>query len=425
MGFLQFHPNVKLRLILNFTNNLLTNMFTPFMAVYFAKSLGTTAAGAAAILAVVVSLVFAALGGYYADRFGRKRIMVYSEMLCTAAFCTMALANSPWLHSAILTFGMTLVMNAGAGFGRPAIDAMLIDVSAPETRKSIYRVNYWAKNLSLSIAGVVGAYLFSDYLFEIFIFVAAMSLITVLVMQLFISETMPDLRNANANKDASLSKRTSLWASYRLVVRDSTFMLYLLAGLLTVSIERNLSNYMSIRLEDQMQEAAWLPWLSGHVSGLEMLGFLRTENTLLVVVLSLFIGRLFRRSDGRMMLIAIALNVIGYTYIALGSQPSLLILFMFIATVGEVLYLPIMQALLANLVPDGSRSAYMAVNGMSYQVSTMIAGLNVILGGFFSAWGMSALILVTGLIAMFIMMSILPKLEGRRLPLQAAPGRSL
>lgn len=422
MGFFQFHPNVKLRILLNFTTNLLTNMFTPFMAVYFAKTLGTTAAGAAAILSIVVGLLASTWGGYYADRYGRKKIMVFSEAVCTASYLLMALANSPWLHSAVITMLMTMLMSAGSGLSKPAIDAMLIDVSTPETRKSIYRINYWSKNLSLSFAGMIGAYFFSDYLFQLFLVVAGMSLVTVLVTQLFISETLP--ASSPAETDSSTAKRTSLWASYKSVMRDSTFMLYLLAALLIVSVERNLTSYMGIRLEDQMQNASWLPWLHGHVSGLEMIGYLRTENTLLVVVLSLFIGRLLKRSDGKAMLIAIALNIVGYVYIAFGNQPSLLIASMFVATVGEVLYLPIMQALLANLVPDSYRSAYMAINGMGYQVSTMIAGLNVIVGGFFSSWVMAGLFGLTGVAAMLILTAIMPKLEGRKLPMQPSRGQS-
>lgn len=425
MGFWSFHPNVKLRVVLNFIMNVLTSMFTPFMAVYFAKSLGTTIAGVAAILSVAVALVFSAISGHYADRIGRKKLLITGEAIAAGAMLVMALVNSPWMHSAAVTLIMTLLMSAGSGLLWPAFNAMLIDVSTPESRKSMYRITYWSNNLSYSIAGMVGAYFFSRYLFELFLAAAAMSLVSVIVTQLFISETLPNAPEAKITAKVDRPpKKTNILSSYLTVFRNSTFLLFILAACLTNSVEKNLYEYMGIRLDAQMHDAAWLPWLQGHVDGLEMQGYLRTENTLLVVILSLFIGRLIRRSDGKMMLFAIFLNVIGYAYMAFGNQPSVLLLSMLIATIGELTYVPIMQALQANIIPDDSRSAYMAVGGMSYQVSVVLAGLNVILGGFIPAGGMGLIIFLTGMVAIIILMGLLPRLEGKKMTVQVTQEHS-
>jgi hypothetical protein len=50
----------------------------------------------------------------------------------------------------------------------------------------MYRITYWSNNLAISIAGIIGAFFFSDYLFELFIAVAAMSLLSLMVTWIFL-----------------------------------------------------------------------------------------------------------------------------------------------------------------------------------------------------------------------------------------------
>lgn len=418
----QFHPNVRLRIAMNFLTNIVGNMVTPFMSVYFAKTLGSTIAGTAAMLSIAVGLVCATVGGHYADRIGRKKMMLLAETICAVAYIAMALVNSPWLHSAGTTLVMTMLVSVGWGLSRPAGEAMLIDVSTPETRKAIYRVQYWSNNLSISVAGMVGAYFFSDYLFELFLIVGAMSVVAVVVYGCFLAETMPTGAAERSARSTPSKPKGSLLATYKEVLRDRPFMAYVLAGVLTVSVEMNLPNYIGIRMAQHMQDAAWLPGLDAHVGGLQMLGFLRTENTLGVVILSLFVAKWVKgKSDFTTMLGAMALNILGYTYLVFGNQPMLLVALMLIATIGELVYVPLKQAYLVRLVPDHARSSYMAINSMTNRAAQMLAGLNVVIGGFLSPGGMAVLIAVTGFAGLLLLGSVLSGVEARSGLKQSTP----
>jgi MFS transporter, DHA1 family, multidrug resistance protein B len=418
MRFRDFHPNVKLRIMMSFFTNTLSNMVTPFMAIYFVRTLGNTVAGAATIVTILIGLAFATLGGYYADQIGRKKMMLLSESIFAASYFIMALMNSSWFFSPVTTMIMTMVISAAWGLNKPAVEAMLIDVSTPDTRKFMYRITYWSNNLAISIAGIVGAFLFKDYLFELFLAVAAMSLVTLVVTAVFLAETMPKaaIHLKAAGEAANMEKKKeSIWSSYKQVVRDKTFMAYVIGGVLLISVETNLTGYIAVRLGNLKQELEWLPWFDAKVSGFYILGFLRTENTLAVVILSLFIGRLFKlNSDARTMLIAMALNIIGYIYLTFSNQPILLILFMLIATIGELLYVPIKQAYLANMIPDHARSSYMAIQGMTYRAALIVSGVNIVIGGFFGPGSMAIVIGLTGVIGLLIIYTIIPSMQQRR-----------
>nr|WP_275942519.1 MFS transporter [Paenibacillus alba] len=171
-----------------------------------------------------------------------------------------------------------------------------------------------------------------------------------------------------------------------------------------------------------MVAAPFLTWIksSWSVDGLEMLGFIRTENTVLVVVLSVVVGYIMKRfSDSRVLFIGYTCYIAGYSYLAYSNQPGLLLISMFIATVGELMYVPIKQAYLGNIAPDHARSSYMALYGMVYKGATLLCGFSVIVGGWLSSWMMASLIALSGFIGMAMFYWILPQLEARKMKAEA------
>src|SRR6185295_8810507 len=73
---------------------------------------------------LVPLLIFALLGGAFADSMDRRRLLVVSEILLalgSAVLCVNALVRHP---SVILIFAVTASMSALNGFHRPALDAI-------------------------------------------------------------------------------------------------------------------------------------------------------------------------------------------------------------------------------------------------------------------------------------------------------------
>ncbi|BFT71715.1 MFS transporter [Paenibacillus sp. P36] len=418
MRFRDFHRNVKLRIGLSFISGTANNMVLPFMSIYFSGKLGDTSAGLVVILGILAGVIAGIVGGYYADRIGRKKLMLTAEIGWMICFMGMALSNSPWLSSPWMTFVLMIFVSMFWGVHGPANDAMLLDVTAPDIRKYMYAIMYWMNNLSFAIAGIAGAFLFKSYLFELFIGLSVIGLISLIITYFFIHEAyQPKPLSDRGEVGGSFQGKTSLWSNYKLVLYDKTFMIFTIASLLLVSVEFHLGNYVGVRLEKEMVSAPFIPWMesSWTVDGLKMLGFIRTENTVLVVVLSVLMGVLMRRfSDSKVLFIGYTCYILGYSYLAYSNQPWLLMLSMFIATVGELMYVPIKQAYLGNIAPDHARSSYMALYGMVYKGATLLGGVGVILGGWMPSWLMATLIGISGVIGMGMFYAILAQLEERK-----------
>ncbi|MFC5453018.1 MFS transporter [Paenibacillus aestuarii] len=418
MRFRDFHRNVKIRIGLSFISGTANNMVLPFMSIYFSGKMGDTSAGLVVILGILAGVLAGVIGGYYGDRIGRKKLMLAAEVGWMLCFAGMALSNSPWLESPGITFVLMIAVSMFWGIHGPASDAMLLDVTAPETRKYMYAITYWMNNLSFAVAGMAGAFLFKSYLFELFIGLSVIGLLSLLVTYFFINEVYHPVQGTKECKEGHNASGTlSIFANYSAVIKDSTFMIFTIASLLLVSVEFHLGNYISVRLGKEMVDAPFLDWgsLSLHVDGLKMIGFLRTENTVLVVVLSLVMTAIMKRfPDGKVLFIGYTCYILGYSYLAYSNQPWLLLLTMLIATVGELMYVPIKQAYLGDIAPDHARSSYMALYGLVYKGAMLLGGGGVILGGYLSSWLMATMIGVCGFVGMIMFYSILVRLSERK-----------
>lgn len=420
MKFRDLHPNIQIRVGVSFFTQLVSNLVLPLMAVYYAEKAGTAAAGLMSVATVLVGLVSSFFGGYYADRIGRKKLMVLAEALMALAYAVMALANSPLFVSVGLTFIMMMINSICWGLYGPASEAMLLDVSHPDNRKYIYGLIYWINNLSFAVGGLVGALLFRHYLFELLLVMAAVGVISLLITIFYITETIPARSTGTTSESEASTQPQSamdMLRNYGRVLKDRVFMIYVLASIFVLSVEFHLGNYIGIRLGQEMESGSvsLFGWHLFEFDGIQMLGVLRTENTLMVVLMAAFASRILSRYSDRWVLQAgFLLYVTGFSVLAFANTPWILLTAMLAATLGEVTYVPVKQAFLGILAPKDARSSYMAVNGLVFRGAMTVGAVGIIIGGWIPSWAMALSILASGLTGMTLFFLIMKGLDARK-----------
>ncbi|WP_026693977.1 MDR family MFS transporter [Peribacillus kribbensis] len=408
MNIMSFHRTIKIRLAESFLSSFIGSMIFPFMAIYLSQYFGTKETGILLLINVCVGIAINFYGGYFSDQFGRKKIIVFAESLRFVSFFVIMLSNSPWFHSPVLTYIMMTFNSVCWGLAGPASQAMLMDVSRPEERKTMYSIMYWANNLSIALGGIMGGFLFKHYLFELLIGLCCTSLITWVLITFFIDESYQPVRDASVSLGGQAKK---MLLTYKEVFQDKVFILFVLGGLLVLSMEFQLTSYISIRLAKQMHENHLFGMSFG---GVEMTGFLRTENTILVVVMALFAAKLAGKWEDRKVLIYSCLVfAAGYSIISYSNNIWLLFIGMLAATIAEVVRVPVQQNYMASLPPDHARSSYMAVSGLTFNVAMLICSLTVTLSAFISSFGISVFITGVGLMGALIYIFISPRLDKR------------
>lgn len=385
MGFWSMHRNIKIRIITSFLTRTVSTMIFPFMAIYFSIKLGSAIAGALLLINVMASLVIGLYGGYVGDRLGRKKVMIIGQSIQVISIACMGIANSDYVDSPWLTFVFMLVNSLGSGLMNPATEAMLIDVSTPENRKVMYSINYWAINLSIAIGAIFGGLLFENYRLQLFIVLTLVAIITLYVMAVYMEEVYvarKTVEKKNVLKDMA--------DSYKVVMKDRAFLIFCAASICTLSLEFQINNYLGVRLQKEFETVHFFfgNGFTFDLTGIRMLSWISAENTILVVLCSALLIKMLKRfNDLKILYVGLFIYTIGFTILGTSNSLWILLIAGLFQTVGEMMYVPVRQSIMADMVPNEARGSYMAINGMVFQVAKMNGALGVMLGSFIASLG--------------------------------------
>lgn len=414
MRFSELHSNIRIRIIMFFFTTLVSNMILPFMAIYFSYFFGQSMAGLMVALEVVIATIATLYGGYFSDRIGRKRVMIIAEWIRFVSLVTAALMNSPWIHSPFITFVMLTVASACMGLSTPAAQAMVIDVSDTQNRKIIYSTQYWSMNGAMALGALLGSILFDKQRFLLFCIVALVSLVYVLILQFFVIETYtstPKVRHKVLHE---------MLLNYRMVARDTRFLVFTVATLVALSIEFQARNYLGVRLASHFKSQALFSF-GGHsisINGLKLFGVLNTENTLLVICLGFLAGKIVNKlTEKQALYTGILVNAAAYGFIGFSNNAWALFVFMIFASIGELVYWPVSQAMTAELTREESRSSYMAIFSLIPRGAMLIGSLAISFGAYLPAWMMGVLFFFTGIISVALFATIHYK-ERNKIPVE-------
>ncbi|MEU9647493.1 MFS transporter [Streptomyces sp. NPDC048110] len=405
MNIFSLDRTLRLRIAVAFVNRFLDAMITTFMAVYLAQRWG--AAGAGMLLFAVVTLGAGGMfvGGHLSDTRGRRPTLLLAEAVAAASFALMALGHAGTGGTLLVYLGY-LIGKLASSVGLPANDAMIVDITTPENRTDVYTINYWATNLALAGGSLLGGFLYNGHFTLLLAVAAAATGAVLLSTALWIPESRPE-EAARASGDSPLRVFVS---GYYAVARDGVFLRFVCAATLGLTIEFQLANYIGVRLSADFPSQALLHIgsLSPHVDGVQMLGLLRSENTILVVLLALFSGTLFKRMpDPLRLYTGIVLFTAGYMVLAVSNRGWVLVIAGAVFTIGELMNVPVKQALLANMIPSTARPKYMAVYNLSIRVAQMLASLCITLAAWTGPWGMFVLYGAVGLTIVLLYRSVL------------------
>jgi MFS family permease len=332
----------------------------PFFALYLTSkfSVGMTDVGVLFAAFSVSSFAGSAIGGALTDRFGRKGVIIFG--LIASSFSTVAMG---FAESFEFFFVLAFFIGILTDVAGPAHQAMVADILPEEKRADGYGILRVAFNLSVVIGPAIGGLLAARSYLMLFLSDAAISLLTVVLIAIFLPETKPQ-----SHADSPKESMTGVFAGYGRVFRDTAFMLFLGAVLLQVFTYMNMNTSLGVYLRNEhgATEAGY--------------GLLLSINAAMVVLMQFAITRRITKYPPMLMMAAgTFLYAIGFSMYGYVTTYAMFILAMVIITLGEMVVAPVAQALVASFAPEEMRGRYMAVSGFSwgipFAVGPYLAGL--------------------------------------------------
>lgn len=396
------HPTLRLRLVIAFIERGLNTMVIPLMAIYLSATLGPGTAGLLILASVGFAVVAGLASGHLADVLGRRWTLLAGAVTMTVGFGGMALAAAPWWSAPLAVFAFYLLQAGAASFIQPVHEALIMDVTVPAERNVVYTINYWSFNIALATGALLGGFLYERHMVGLLVGASALALGATLLTYRFLQETAPPRERDRTPRPPSGTIR-EIVDGYAVAFKDRRFMVLFLAMTFILGLElQRTSGYVAVRIAEDVPTQSLLPagLLPGlpEFSGIQLLAILQALNTAGVVLLALVSERLLWRFDNhRRILIGVVLFTAACTVLATSNVAVILLLAVFVLTVGELMHIPVMQTVLADVVPEGSRTRYMAVFQLTVRGGMVISSLSLSIGAFLSPWSLAAIYVMLGL----------------------------
>lgn len=316
-----------------------SSLFT-FMGIWAVQELDASGRqlGATFLVAAVLSAAGGYLGGHLSDHYGRRRLILVGwggEVLYIPLFLLVG-------QDLMLGLGLMAGMAIFGSIGGAADQAMVADLVPPERHEAAYASVRVASNLGVTMGPPLGGLMLALGDWDgLFVGVPLLALVAAGLAWRFIP-------SRGAYSPDSPPER----GSFGVIARDRVFLLFLLSGMLAYLVYVAYEVALPISLTDThgIAPSTW--------------GFLVILNPALVTLFQL---RLTRRvahvPTAPKLVLAMLLMGLPFTLLSVTAALPIVALTIVVFVLGEMLWIPTSQSIIARLAPVDVRGAYMGAFG--------------------------------------------------------------
>ncbi|MQC27318.1 MAG: MFS transporter [Chloroflexi bacterium] len=299
------------------------------------------------------------LGGAMTDRFGRRAMMIYGLVISASSSLLMA-----YVDDLQVFYIITVVVGLLSNVGGPAQQAMIADLLPEKKHAEGYGIWRVVANLAVTFGPLIGGLLIASVSFRALFFTDA---VTSLIMAIIVLRVLPETKPAAPEGEEEESFGQTL-GGYRRVLTDKVYMAFILISILVFSVYIQMNTTMPVYLDEVQSIPA-----AGY-------GYILSMNAGMVVLFQFWITRRLTGSAPlRVMALGALLYGIGFALYGVNSTIYFYAFAMVIITIGEMVIVPVSQAIAVRFAPAHMRGRYLAIFGFAYAIpfgiGPIVAGL--------------------------------------------------
>ncbi|MFG2531461.1 MDR family MFS transporter [Streptomyces sp. NPDC048516] len=339
-----------------------------FLALYLTVERGYSAsyAGLVGALYGLGGVISSVGAGVLTDRLGRRPTMLIAQLSTAASVALLGFMEHPVAIAAVAG-----VVGMATNASRPAVQAMMADLVAPEDRVRAFSLNYWAINLGFAVSSTAAGLIAQHGYLSLFLGESALVLACALVVFWKLPESRPaagtpDPPAGGLNGPDDGGGAAPAPVSMLTVLRDGRFMTVVGLNLLLALLFQQAYVSMPVSMGQNGFSSADF-------------GMVIAVNGVLIVLLQIPVTRFIEHRSPAMLLIGSALLAgYGFGLTALADSVALYALAVTVWTLGEIINSPTQMGLVVRLSPLHGRGRYQGMYSLSWSVASLTAPL---LGG--------------------------------------------
>ena len=372
--------------------NAMGSFIMPLLTLILTQKLGHTKSDAGGMISflILTEAPCLILGGKLADSIGRKRIIVICSLAGAFFYilCGLLPQNNMMVLFIVLASDIYTITF-------PSFNAMLADLTKPESRRSAFSLMYFGMNIGMSISPIIGGLLFKDHLQLLFFLDAATTIGYTAVIARNVPETF---RHKQQDKDADSPELPAEKHSLFRVLKHAPVLVIFILLLFFYDFCYSQWNFM-------------LPAQFGDMfgqDGARLFSMLCSANGFTVILLTPVVTSLSHRF--RPLAIVAAggfLYFTAYLGFALGSGLASFFFFVELFTLGEIVTTIQIEAFVTGHSPADCRGRISAfenfIRGSANAWGPVVMGHVLPAAGYQTSWLLIASFILAGAVGMTLL----------------------
>lgn len=327
-------------------------MLFPFFSLYITQKFDVGMSQAGIILGFfsLFGMLGSMIGGALTDKFGRRKLILFGLVFSAVTTLSLGLVNE-----FAMLYPLAVVIGLLSDIAGPAHQAMIADILPEKQRAEGFGILRVVANMAWIIGPTVGGVVANHSFFYLFVIDAVVSCIVAFLFYLLIPETMPARQPGEAVENVS-----SAFKGYFKVLRDLPYVAFITAGMLMLLAYQQMYTTLSVFLRDN------------HGIDPQGYGFLMSTSAITVIIFQFWVTRRIKQQPPfLMMAFGTLFYMVGFGLFGFVGAYWLFALNIVIITIGEMIIMPVSQALAANFAPEDMRGRYMAVFGLTWAIPSI------------------------------------------------------
>ena len=371
--------------------NNLGNFVVPFLTMFLTYSIGMNVGVVGLIVAInsFVGLIASAHGGKLIDVVGRKKIFIIFRTTSAIAIALCAFTKNPIMLTTLL-----ILSNFLGGYSLPVYSTIITDITEGEQRKTAFSLQYMALNIGFSVGPLLAAFLYNNYLTWLFLGDAITTFISVILVAVYIPETMPtkeEVSKLKVNKLEKAEEGTLIEALFK----RPTLLLFSFIIVIYFIVFSQFNFGLSLQIGEVFGDKS-----------ATIFGSLMTVNAVMCSIIPMFLTAVTGKLKASLSIsLGGILYAVGFGMMFFIHNYFLFVLSAMIWTMGEILIATNTNVYIADHTPASHRgrfnSIFPIIRKLGFMIGPIIAGIYVKYTNIRNLWLFIGGISIIGAIMMY------------------------